>query len=213
MFDGLDVKTTLNDIYDNGMTDDSWALIYRLYETNILSINTPVGQTVRRPVKREIITQGDCLGPILASSTVDTFGKECYQQQKHLYWYTDKTAISPLTMLDNVLTFSNCGPEATQMREFLNIKTGPKKLQMATEKTSKMHIGKTRDPLKCKDAFIDGWGIQYSEKFIGKVKVKEVFSTEYLREIICSDGSNNRNVSDRRNQGMLDTMCLGPYMF
>ena len=59
MFDGLDVKTTLNDIYDNGVTDDSWVLIYKLYETNNLSINTPVGQTVRKPVKYEIITQGD----------------------------------------------------------------------------------------------------------------------------------------------------------
>ena len=161
MFDGLDVKTTLNDIYDNGVTDDSWALVYKLYETNNLSINTPVGQTERRPVNREIITQGDCLGPILASSTVDTFGKECYQQKKHLYWYRNNIPISPLTMLDDVLSFSNCGPEAVQMREFINMKTGSKKLQMAIDKSSKMHIGKYRDPLKCKDAFIDSWGVQH----------------------------------------------------
>ena len=103
---------------------------------NILS------KTERRAANREIITQGDCLGPILASNTVDTFGKECYQQKKHLYWYRNKTPISPLTMLDDILTFSNCGPEAIQMREFINIKTGSKKLQMATDKTSKMHIGK-----------------------------------------------------------------------
>ena len=81
-------------------------------------------------------------------------------------------------MLDDVLSFSNCGPEAVQMREFINMKTGSKKLQMAIDKTSKMHIGKYRDPLKCKDAFIDSWGVQYSEKFSGQVKVKEVFSTK-----------------------------------
>ena len=56
MFDGLDVKTTLNDIYDNGVNDDNWALIYKLYETNYLSINTPVGKTERRLFEREIIT-------------------------------------------------------------------------------------------------------------------------------------------------------------
>ena len=72
------------------------------------------------------------------------------------------------------------------------MKTGSKKLQMAIDKTSKMHIGKYRDPLKCKDAFIDSWGVQYSEKFSEQVKVKEVFSTKYLGEIICSDGSNGR---------------------
>ena len=56
MFDGLDVKTTLNDIYDNGVNDDNWALTYKLYETNYLSINTPVGKTERRLFEREIIT-------------------------------------------------------------------------------------------------------------------------------------------------------------
>ena len=85
MFDGLDVKTTLHDLYDNGITDDNWALIYRLYENQNISIKTPFGLTKRRQAERELITQGDCLGPILVSSTVDSFGKECYQKQKHLY--------------------------------------------------------------------------------------------------------------------------------
>ena len=40
---------------------------------------------------------------------------------------------------------------------------------MATEKTFKLHIGKTRDPLKCRDAFVDNWGDQYSEIFSGQV--------------------------------------------
>ena len=70
MFDGLDVKTTLNNIHDNGVKDDNFAIIYRLYENNNIAIKTPVGLTERRPVERPIITQGDCLGPILASSTV-----------------------------------------------------------------------------------------------------------------------------------------------
>ena len=33
MFDGLDVKTTMNDVYDNGVRDDSFALIYQLYKS------------------------------------------------------------------------------------------------------------------------------------------------------------------------------------
>ena len=84
MFNGLDVKTTQNDLYDNGIQDNNFALIYKLYETSEVAIKTPLGLTERRRVEREVITQGDCLGPILASSTVATFGKECYEQQKHL---------------------------------------------------------------------------------------------------------------------------------
>ena len=85
MFDGFDVKTTLNDLYENGIKDDNFALAYKLYETSNISVKTPLGLTDRRRVDREVITQGDCLGPLIASSTVDTFGKECYQKNKHLY--------------------------------------------------------------------------------------------------------------------------------
>ena len=46
---------------------------------------------------------------------------------------------------------------------------------MANDKT--LHIGKTRDSLKCKDALVDSWEAQYFEKFSGEVKEKEVFST------------------------------------
>ena len=119
MFDGLDVRTTLNDLYDNGVKEDSFAAIYRLYENNNISIKTPVGLTERRQVERPIITQGDCLGPILASSTLDTFGKD-----KHLYWYRNITPVSLLTMIDDVLALSLCGPQSTQIREYINIKTG-----------------------------------------------------------------------------------------
>ena len=225
MFDGLDVKITLNDLYDNGIIDDNWALIYRLYETQNVSIKTPFGLTKRRRVERELITQGDCLGPILASSTVDSFGKECYQKQKHLYMYRDKTPVSLLTMLDDVFSLSNCGPESTQINEFINIKTASKKLQFAQEKTYKLHIGRSKQSYQCKDAFIDSWEEDMNthiEKFQGKVKVKEVWSSKYLGEIISSDGKNTENISTRKKRGfgtvkdisnMLDKMCLGPYFF
>ena len=141
MFDGLDVKTTLNYLFDNGVKDDNFSLIYKLYQRNNISIKTPLGLTKRRPVDREVITQGDCLGPILASSTVDTLGKECFVKEKHLYLYRNKTPISLLTMIDDVLGLSNCGPESTQLQEYINIKTASKKLQFATDKTTRMHVG------------------------------------------------------------------------
>ena len=74
------------------------------------------------------------MGPILASSTVDTFGKECYKKQKHLYLYRDTTPVSLLTMIDDVFGLSNCGPESIQINEYINIKTGSKKLQFARDK-------------------------------------------------------------------------------
>ena len=134
MFDGLDVKTTLNDLYDNGVQNEDFSLIYKLYETSNISIKTPLGHTERRPVDRAIITQGDCLGPILASSSVDSFGKECFQKEKHLFWYRNITPVSPLAMLDDVLALASCGPGAIQLQEFLNIKSGCKKTTICYRK-------------------------------------------------------------------------------
>ena len=207
------------------MKDDSLAMIYRLYENNNISIKTPVGLTERRPVERPIITQGDCLGPILASSTVDTFGKECYQQDKHLYWYRNVTPVSLLTMIDDVLALSFCGPKSTQIQEYINIKTGSKKLQFSTGKTFQMHIGSKINAYKCENSYIDSWKTdkQYAkEQYSGQVKVKETYSTKYLGEVLSSDGRNTDNISERRKRGfgtitdivkILDNMCLGPLMF
>ena len=193
MFDKLDVKTTLNDLYDNGIQDDDFALIFKLYETS-----------ERRGVEREVITQGDFLGPILASSTVDTFGKECYEQQKHLYWYRDKTPVSLLTMLDDVLSISNCGPESIQIKEYVNKKSGSKKLQFAPDKTSRLHIGRKRPEYKCDNSHIDCWKSnrnENSEIYMGGVKVKEAFITKYLGEVISSDGTNTENIAARKKRG------------
>ena len=79
-----------------------------------------MGATQRRRVEREIITQGDCLGPILASSTVDTFGKESFKKEKHLYYYRNTTPVGLLTMLDDVFAISTCGPASIQLQEYIN---------------------------------------------------------------------------------------------
>ena len=225
MFDGLDVKTTLNDLYDNGVQNEDFSLIYKLYETSNISIKTPLGHTERRPVDRSIITQGDCLGPILASSTVDSFGKECFKKEKHLFWYRNQTPVSHLAMLDDVLTLSRCRPEAIQLQEFINIKSGSKKLQYATEKTYQMHVGRRRSEYDCKKSYIDSWVKDRSsptEKYGGVVQVKSTNIIKYLRELISSDGTNTENVVARTRKGyvtlkdicrMLDTMCLGSYMY
>ena len=224
MFDGLDVKTTMNDLYQNGVQDENFALIYKLYKTSKIAVKTPLGLTDRRQVDREVITQGDCLGPILASSTVDTFGKECYQKNKHLYWYRDSTPVSLLTMIDDVFAISNCGPDATKMQEYINIKSASKKLQFSTSKTFRMHIGRKRPDYKCENIFIDSWETNKisTEKYIGKVRVRNTYCTKYLGEVICTSGTNTENILSRKKRGfgtikdicnMLDNMCLGPYMF
>ena len=87
-----------------------------------------------------------------------------------------------------------------------------------------MHIGRTRSTYLCQDAFVDSWEDKQGteDKFVGKVKVKEMYSKKYLGEILSLDGKNTENISAKQKRGygtvkditnMLDNMCLGPFMY
>ena len=98
-------------------------------------------------------------------------------------------------------------------------------MQYATDKTYRMHIVTKRPSYQCEKAFIDSWDtdqVDNVDKYRGKVKVKETYSTKYLGEVISCDGSNTENVTARVQRGygtvkdivrMLDRMCLGPFMY
>ena len=96
-------------------------------------MNTPNGLTRREPFK-EIVMQGDVLAPLISSLQVDTMGKECIEEGKHLYYYKDTVPIPPLGMVDYLFTISRCGYETTLMNQFLNTKTAMKRLQFGTAK-------------------------------------------------------------------------------
>ena len=107
-------------------------------------------------------------------------------------------------MIDDVLGLSNCGPESTQLQEYINIKTASKKLQFATDKTARMHVGSKNNTYKCDQSYIDSWGTRQTnptEKFMGSVKVRQTQKIKYLGEIISSDGTNSANVSARMKRG------------
>ena len=60
-----------------------------MYETNKenhIAVQTPNGLS-RREVFRDIVMQGDVLAPLISSLQVDTMGKECTEEGKHLYFY------------------------------------------------------------------------------------------------------------------------------
>ena len=67
-----------------GVTDDNLALLYEANKEVEVAINTPTWLTVREKIEK-IILQGDVFGPIECSVTVDTFTKECLEEDKHLY--------------------------------------------------------------------------------------------------------------------------------
>ena len=101
--------------------------------------------------------QGDVFGPIECSVQVDSFGKECLEEDKYLYSYKDSVKIPILSMVDDALLVSECGYKSAMLNTFINTKTNIKKLQYGTAKCFKMHVGGKCIEEVCPDLSIDGW--------------------------------------------------------
>ena len=172
---------------------------------------TSLGLTIRDKIKK-IILQGDVFGPIECSVAVDTLGKECLSDDKHLYLYKDKVKVPMLAMVDDILVVSECGFKSSMVNSFINTKTSLKKLQFGVNKCFKMHIGKAYNEAVCPDLEIDGWDVKVVEDFntkevtmedeySGAQKMEEVSHEKYLGNIISSEGKNKKNITARVNRG------------
>ena len=156
----------------------------------------------------EIVMQGDEMAPLISSLQVYTMGKECLEEQKHLYFYKNTVPIPPLGMVNDLFTISTCGYKTTMINQFINSKTGMKRLQFGPSKCVKLHIGKTCNEALCNDLFVNGWETKVetdentgecfqTESFEGQVKMKVKDEQMYLGDIISSDG----NVQARKTKG------------
>ena len=125
------LEECINDLYESGLSNPNLALIFEANKVNNVAVMTPNGLTRRESINK-IVMQGETLGPIECSVTIDTFGKECLEQQKYLYSYKGLVGIPPLAMVDDLACISTCGLETVQMNGYINAKTNIKKLQFGT---------------------------------------------------------------------------------
>ena len=81
---------------------------------------------------------------------------------------------------------------------YLNSQASFNYLQFGLSKCAKMHIGKSIQKFKCSPVFLDNWTsgekenketgqIEFSEKYGGKVRIKDVSDVKYLGNKINSD--------------------------
>ena len=230
-FDSLWLEECMNDLFEAGIDDDNLALLYEANRNINMAVKTPNGLTEREYIKN-IVLQGDVYGPIECSVQVDTFGKECLDEEKHLYMYKDKVGIPPLAMIDDLVSVSHCGMESLVMNSFLNAKSNVKKLQFGLSKCHKLHIGKERKT--CPELHLDEWtvdavdhtdagGSLVLEDVQGDEHLVELVTEErYLGDIISKDGRNTKNIKARVAKGngtinqimsILEDICFGKYFF
>ena len=210
-FDSLWLEECLNDVYDGGLTDDKFQVLYNTNSIVNVAIKTPVGRTTREPITRAII-QGDVFGPLLCSKQVDTIGQECLDENKYIYKYRKEVDIPPLGMVDDLLCVSACGFQTSQMNTYINFKTNIKKLQFGTNKCKKMHVGKRKEEFKCQPLSVDKWEevevnleqstkVVLEDQYIGKEEIEEKSEEKYLGDILSNDGKNIKNFKARVAKG------------
>ena len=232
MFDSECLFECLNDVYEAGVTDDMFNLIYEANKETFVAVKTPNGLSRREPF-HEIVMQGDVLAPLISSLQVDTMGKECLDEKKHLYYYKDTVPIPPLGMVDDLFTISNCGYKTVMLNQYINSKTSMKRLQFGTSKCVKLHIGKTCNDSLCHDLNVGGWKVEVkadaatgkcskSERFVGQERMEIKEEQMYLGDIISSDGKHDKNIQSRKNRGLgkineimqiLKSLFFGKYYF
>ena len=205
-FDSLWLEECLNDMFNAGLNDDKFQLLYNINSDVKMAVKTPVGKS-ERGVLKNVITQGDVFGPILCSKQVDTFGQECLVEQKYTYLYKGEVEIPPLGMVDDLLCISECGYQTAMMNSYINYKTNSKKLQFGATKCKKIHVGKFCEEFKCQKVSVDNWvEVPIEDKiedvFNGEVEMEETESERYLGDIISNNGRNMNNFKARVNKGI-----------
>jgi hypothetical protein len=146
MFDSECLYECLNNLYEAGVKDDIFALIYEANRVNNVAVQTPHGIS-RRDKFEGILMQGDVLTPLISSLQIDTMEKECLDQQKHLFYFRDSVPIGPMGMVDELLTISESGVKTSLMNQYINFKTGSKRLQFGTSKCEKCTLETLINPL------------------------------------------------------------------
>ena len=231
-FDTLWLQECMNDLYSAGLNDDKFALLYNTIMSVNLAIKTPVGKTDRKHINNAII-QGDVYGPMFCSKTVDMFSKECLAKNMYTYLYRNAVEIPPLTMVDDVLTISECGFKTSMAHAYIKTKTDEKKLQFGADKCKKLHVGKVYEEFKCQTLKVDEWkeveivneetGVDgIKDVLVGEKEMESKNEEKYLGDVIASDGKNIKNVKARIAKGkgvvsrilsIMDGIPFGKYYY
>ena len=103
MFDGMNLKEALSDLFNSGIEDDTIQLLYQANKDIAVQVKTPFGRT-EEVVLEEVVLQGEVWGPSLASNQVDTFGKEMLDDDaSFMYRYKGYVPVPILGQIDYVM--------------------------------------------------------------------------------------------------------------
>ena len=140
-FDKLSYCETYNDLWEAGIQNDKFALLSKLDEKCNVNVKTPCGITGDFKLK-QLIMQGSTFGSLKCVVQTDTLGKEALSEGEgiSLYKYKNLIDVPPLSLVDDIMTVSNCSHQTNILNGSLNSKIESRKLRVGPEKCVKVHI-------------------------------------------------------------------------
>ena len=162
---------------------------------------------------------------MVCTSSIDLMSKKCPLKE---YKYREETKIPKLSFVDDIADVTKCGDKAKHMNEYTLNEISKRKLQLASNKVHKMHVGKERE---CPDLYKDEWKIVKEkadgniflvDEYSGKSTIDSVNEQEYLGTVVTSNGNNTKTIANitSRGQGIindimniLNSIPIGKYYF
>ena len=228
MFDGMNLRESINDLYDVGINDNTLQLVYDANKNIKFRVKTPAGLT-GEGVLKEVVLQGDTWASVAASVQCDTFGKELLEEEApFIFKYKGYIPIGILGQVDDLIGVTEAGFQAIQMNSYLNVKTSDKYLQLGHNKCKTMLVSKKKDVPEYLHSKleVDTWKTifdqeeELTEIYDGKKLMEEVKQIKYLGVIISQDGKNMPDILEKRKrslgtQKLIMTLIkgLGSYTF
>ena len=217
MFDSINLKEALNDIFDYGLDDDNLPLVFKANDEVHMAIKTLGGLTERQTITNSVL-QGDTFGSLLASVQVDSIAKDVEKAGVGLK-YKDEMVVNILGLVDDMIGVSEVGFKAQIMNTILNFKSAEKGLQFGTNKCKMMIIGHHIENLRNNPVYVDCWKEEYiensetgeidlNEKYIGEVPIEQVQQQKYLGFTLSSRGNNLANIEamEKKSVGVIRTI-------
>ena len=140
MFDGMDNSEACGDLFDYGVNDDHLALIHEANKEVVINVKTPYGTSENYKLTQRIM-QGDTWASAMASTQVDSFGKQMLEEEpSFIFRYMGEVPVPLLGMVDDLIWVAEAGYKTTQLDAFVNVKTADKDFYFGVDKCKVMIV-------------------------------------------------------------------------
>ena len=118
----------------------------------------------------------------MCTTSMDMLGKEVYNDPTLVYKYRGNVDVSPLEMVDDLVTASKCGTITVALNATVNWFVGKKKLALSFDKRARIPIGKKSENHECHKVKVHKDEMKNSdkEKYFGDYVTKQTNSNETL---------------------------------